>query len=178
MMWLLLIMNCIVHTMKHMVNKIHLDRYDYSNVNFENVSKKLEIKCNIHGVFFQNIHKHLKGQGCPECSFSSKGEEYVKSHLEEMEIKYIRQHGFDSCKYINKLNFDFYIPEFNTCIEFDGIQHYKPVKEFGGLKEFENIKKRDECKNKWCVENNIKLIRIKHSEINMIGEILNTNLLM
>ena len=95
-----------------------------------------------------------------------------------MEIKYIRQHGFDSCKYINKLNFDFYIPEFNTCIEFDGIQHYKPVKEFGGLKEFENIKKRDECKNKWCVENNIKLIRIKHSEINMIGEILNTNLLM
>lgn len=157
--------------------KIHLDRYDYSNVVFNGVNNKIEIICKEHGIFHQNIHKHLKGQGCPKCSFNSKGEEYIKGHLEEMKIKYIRQHGFDSCRYINKLNFDFYLPELNTCIEFDGIQHFKPVRDFGGLKEFKNIKKRDECKDKWCLKNNVNLIRIKYDQIDIIRKILENNLL-
>jgi hypothetical protein len=152
--------------------RVHLDRYDYSKVNFEVIDSKVSIICKQHGIFNQNIHKHLKGQGCPECSFNSKGEEYIKSHLEELGIRYIRQHGFDSCKYINRLNFDFYLPEFNTCLEFDGIQHFKPVKDFGGEEEFEIIKKRDECKNKWCLENNVKLVRIRYDQINTIRKII------
>jgi very-short-patch-repair endonuclease len=152
--------------------KVHLDRYDYSKVNFEGIDSKVSIICKQHGIFNQNIHKHLKGQGCPECSFNSKGEEYIKSHLEELDIEYIRQHSFDSYKYINKLNFDFYLPELNTCLEFDGIQHFKPIKDFGGEEEFEIIKKRDECKNKWCLENNVKLVRIRYDQINIIRKII------
>lgn len=162
--------------LKEEFNKVHLDRYDYSNVIFSGVRSKVEIICKEHGIFYQNIHKHLNGQGCPECSFNSKGEEYIKGHLEEMRIKYIRQHGFDSCRYINKLNFDFYLPEYNTCLEFDGIQHFKPVKDFGGIKEFDKIKKRDECKNKWCLENNVNLIRINHNQLNSIREIIENKL--
>lgn len=162
--------------LKSEFNRIHLNRYDYSNVIFSGISNKVEIICKEHGIFHQNIHKHLNGQGCPECSFNSKGEEYIKEHLEEMKIKYIRQHGFDSCRYINKLNFDFYLPEYNTCIEFDGVQHFKPVKDFGGIKEYEKIKKRDECKNKWCVENNVNLIRIKYDQIKNIREIIENKL--
>ncbi len=158
--------------LKEYFNKVHLNKYDYTNVIFSGVSNKVEIICNLHGSFLQNIHKHLKGQGCPECTFNSKGEEYIKSHLEDLKIKYIRQHGFDSCRFKNKLSFDFYLPELDTCVEFDGIQHFKPVEEFGGLKEFEKIKLRDECKNKWCLENNINLIRIRYDQIDRIREML------
>ena len=156
--------------------KTHLDKYNYSLVEFTGVSNKIKVICNTHGTFEQTIYHHLKGQGCKLCKSNSIGEEYIKLHLEEMEIKYIQQHGFDTCRYINKLSFDFYLPEYNICIEFDRIQHFKEVKQFGGKKEFNNTLKRDECKNKWCLENNIKLIRIKYDQISEIGEILNIEL--
>lgn len=158
--------------------KVHLDVYDYSLVEFKSVSKKVKINCKTHGIFEQTIYHHLNGQGCKLCKSNSKGEEYIASHLEKLGIKYIRQHGFDTCRYINRLNFDFYLPELNICIEFDGVQHFKPVKDFGGEKEFEEIKKRDECKNIWCVENSIKLLRIKYDNIKNIPNILKSNLML
>jgi hypothetical protein len=50
------------------------------------------------------------------------------------------------------------------------------LKQFGGEKGFNDVLKRDKCKNKWCLENNIKLIRIKYDQISEIGEILNIEL--
>lgn len=32
---------------------------------------------------------------------------------------------------------DFYIPDFNLFIEYNGIQHYTPVEQFGGKIKFE-----------------------------------------
>lgn len=96
--------------------------------------------------------------------------------LDELSIKYIRQHSFDTCRYVNRLSFDFYLPEYNICIEFDGEQHYKPVEIFGGIEEFKNTKIRDEIKNKWCLENNIYLIRIKYNQVNKIKYILEEKL--
>lgn len=157
-------------------NKVHFDLYDYSKINFEGIDNKVDIICKEHGIFSQNIHKHLKGQGCPECKQNSKGEEYIKNYLERNQIKYIRQKSFDDCKYINRLNFDFYLPDMNTCLEFDGLQHFEPVKEFGGEKEFDLILKRDECKNKWCIENKVNLIRIRFDEFDKISEILDEKL--
>jgi len=157
--------------------KVHNDKFDYSKVEFKNVDKKVEIICKEHGSFYQNIHKHLNGQGCRFCESNSKGEEYVKMWLDELNIKYIRQHSFDTCRYINRLSFDFYLPEHNMCIEFDGKQHFEPVDIFGGITEFNNRKLRDNVKNKWCLNNNINLIRIKYNEINKIKYILQEKLL-
>jgi very-short-patch-repair endonuclease len=155
---------------------VHGNKFDYSKVEFKNVDKKVEIICKEHGNFKQNIHKHLKGQGCRFCESSSKGEEYVKMWLDEMNINYFRQHIFKTCRYINPLFFDFYLPIYDTCIEFDGEQHYKPVSKFGGMGEFNNRKLRDNVKNKWCLDNNINLIRIKYNEINKIKYILQEKL--
>jgi protein-arginine kinase activator protein McsA len=166
-----------IETIIDRFRKTHSNRYDYSHVELSDSKYMVEIICPDHGSFVQNIYKHISGQGCPECSWNSKGEEYVKEYLDEFGIKYIRQHGFDDCKYINKLNFDFYLPELNTCIEFDGVQHYKPVSDFGGVDEFKIIQKRDMCKNKWCVENGIKLIRIKYNQMSEMKEILKNNLM-
>jgi len=156
--------------------KVHKDKFDYSNVVFENIDKKVEIICNIHGKFTQNIHKHLMGQGCKKCEITSKGEEYVSMWLDEMNIKYIRQYKFDGCRYINPLYFDFYLPDHGACIEFDGKQHYKPVLKFGGVGQYNKQVKRDETKNNWCSDNSINLIRIKYNEVNKIKYILQEKL--
>lgn len=157
--------------------KVHSNLYDYSLVEFKGVDKKIKIRCQQHGVFIQNIHKHLKSQGCPRCSFNSKGEEYIKMYLEEFGIKYIRQHSFRTCRYINRLSFDFYLPETNTCVEFDGEQHFKPNKFFGGKSGFRETLKRDKCKNDWCLENSVRLLRIKYDEIDKISYIIKKELL-
>lgn len=156
--------------------KVHNDKFDYSKIEFKNIDEKVQIICKEHGTFYQNIHKHLNGQGCRFCESNSKGEEYVKMWLDELNIKYIRQHSFDTCRYINRLSFDFYLPDYNICIEFDGEQHYKPVEIFGGIEGFKSTKIRDQIKNKWCVENNTDLIRIKYNQVNQIKYILKEKL--
>lgn len=156
--------------------KVHRDKFDYSKVIFKNIDKKVEINCKEHGPFKQNIHKHLNGQGCKLCEYTSKGEEYVKMWLDNFNINYIRQHKFETCRHINPLNFDFFLPKYNTCIEFDGEQHYKPVNKFGGIIEFNKQKIRDNVKNNWCFDNKVKLIRIKYNQVNKIKYILEEKL--
>ena len=104
-----------------------------------------------------------RGKGCPICC-ESNGEMEISRFLEEYNIKYTREYCFNDCKYIRSLYFDFYLLDNNICIEFDGQQHFKPMKIFGGDKAFKENNIRDEIKNKYCVNNNIKLIRIKYNE--------------
>ena len=60
--------------------------------------------------------------------------------------------------------FDFFLPDINTIIEYDGAQHYMPVEYFGGEQQFAKQKNIDNLKNDWCKNNNIQLIRISYSQ--------------
>jgi hypothetical protein len=62
--------------------------------------------------------------------WESKGSKIIKSILDENNIKYKQEYKFKDCK-INKNYHLTFIESINTCIEFDGIQHYKSVL-FGG----------------------------------------------
>ncbi len=57
-------------------------------------------------------------------------------------------------------------------IEFDGLQHYKPLGYFGGDKKLEFTQLCDKIKNEYCLKNNIRLIRISYSDIKNINRIL------
>jgi hypothetical protein len=142
---------------------IHNDKYDYSLVEYVNNRTKVKIICKIHGEFSQEPSKHLKGCGCKKCS-ESKGERIIRQYLESNNIKYLPQHKFNDCKHKNELPFDFYLPDYNICIEFNGQQHYKPVKYWGGVETLKNIKYRDKLKKEYCTTNNIKLIIIRYNE--------------
>jgi len=85
-------------------------------------------------------------------------------YLKQNNIIFKPQKTFDDCYSINKLPYDFFIPKFNMCVEFDGIQHFKPVEIFGGVSEFENLKIRDNIKNEYCRDNGIILYRIKYTD--------------
>ena len=91
----------------------------------------------------------------------------VREILDELKIDYETEKTFDDCVDKIKLRYDFYF-EFNGwkyCLEADGEQHFRPVDSWGGIDAFEQIKKRDNIKNKYCLDNNIILIRIPFNKI-------------
>ena len=90
------------------------------------------------------------------------GEIKVKWFLDNNNFEYTQNKPIGECKYIQKLKFDFYIPKSNICIEYDGLQHFKPVLEFGGEKGFVTGKIRDGIKDKYCEDNGIKMIRLPY----------------
>jgi len=143
--------------------KVHGDLYDYSKVIYQSVTEKIVIICKKHGEFNQLAEDHLKGIGCPICN-TSKGEQKIKEYLDSKYIMFIHQKKFDDCIYKNKLPFDFYLLDSNICIEYDGEQHFKAVESWGGEKEFELRKIKDNIKTKYCLDNGIKLVRIKYSD--------------
>ena len=83
------------------------------------------------------------------------------------------QYSFIDCKNNIALRFDFYLPEHNTCIEYDGIQHFKPIKFFNGKAGLLKTIKHDQIKNRYCQNNNINLIRIKYNQRKNLKNILN-----
>lgn len=125
---------------------------------------KILHRCLIDGTeWMVTPHDILEGKGCPTCNMSC-GENIVRSYLMKNKIKFSYNYTFDDCKNIKPLPFDFYLPEYNTCIEYDGEQHFKPIDIFGGAKEFYERVKRDKIKTDYCVANNITLIRIPYSQ--------------
>ena len=142
---------------------IHGEEYEYNLEDFKNLHSKIEIKCNKNHVFIQKASNHLQGKGCPICR-ESLGERSIKKYLDDKGIIYNRQKSFEDCKNQFILKFDFYLPEKNSIIEYDGIQHFESVKIFGGEKKFEILKRCDYIKNNYCNDKGIKLLRISYQE--------------
>ena len=117
------------------------------------------------------------GQCCPECSMSeSRGEREIRHVLENSYINFEQEYSFINCRDKNPLPFDFYLPDYNILIEYQGAQHYDVVKKFGGLDGFLLRKKHDKIKLEYCLLNNIILIIIPYWEFNNISQILNQEL--
>lgn len=53
-------------------NAIHGGKYNYDLVEFETTSDTIKIICPKHGVFEQNCHAHLSGQGCWDCGIEKR----------------------------------------------------------------------------------------------------------
>lgn len=72
---------------------------------------------------------------------------------------------------------DFYLPEYNSAIECQGIQHFKPVS-FGGNLDanelFKQIRRNDERKKLLCLQNGIKLFYVNFDEdiVNKLNNII------
>lgn len=158
--------------------EVHGEEYDYSLVEYVNDKTKVKIVCLKHGVFEQAPMKHKCGQGCSKCRMSH-GERSVKRFLDENNILYESQKKFDECKNLAKLPFDFYLPKFHVCIEYDGEQHFEPrfTKSKKSFSNFEKIKKNDSIKNKFCADNGMEILRIPYFEKDNIEIILKKEIL-
>jgi very-short-patch-repair endonuclease len=150
---------------------IHNDLYDYSSTKYADYNTKVNINCRKHGEFYQLPNHHLKGSGCPVCR-SSKGELKIMKYLKDNNINYIQNKRFNDCKFKKELPFDFYLIDFNMCIEYDGEMHFKEIENFGGKTKLLDYQRNDKIKNEYCEINNIKLLRIKYTDFDKIDDIL------
>lgn len=143
-------------------NELHNSEYRLLSA-FKNIETKVTLEHTICGHKWKSLpKKHIYAkQGCPNCN-DSIGEKSIKILLNNANIKYTIQMKFDDCKNIKALPFDFYLPDYNVCIEFDGIQHYEAIEWFGGQDALDKNILRDSIKNKYCEEYNIRLYRISY----------------
>lgn len=129
-------------------------------------------KCLCECGNFINVHTHdLKTENVKSCGcINSYGEKLIAHILDDLKIKYKKQKTFKTC--INpqtntRLRFDFYLPDHNCCIEYDGAQHFsykENAKSWNNREQYEKTIYCDKLKNKWCENNEIKLIRIPYTE--------------
>jgi len=155
-------------TKKEILKRIkdyHGTKYKYPFFKYKDIKQKIDIICKKHGKFKQMLDAHLSSarpSGCPICDESS-GENKVRLFLLDNNISFIHEWKDHDCKYKRKLRFDYYLPDFKCIIEYDGKQHFKPIKFFGGVKAFNQLKLRDKFKKNWAKKNKIKLIRVKYT---------------
>lgn len=160
-------------------NCVHNNKYNYCETKYSASRNKIKIICPKHGIFIQNAGSHLSGHGCPNCN-ESKGELKIKKLFNKKKVNYVFQKTFNECRNQNnrKLKFDFYLPEHNILIEYDGKQHYKPIEYFGGSNSFKKLNEYDGIKNDFAKSNKIKLIRISYQDYDNIDKILLNTLLI
>ena len=161
--------------------KKYKNDFDYSRVpsQYVNNDTPVEIRCMKHGNWFKvTPDTHLrKYGGCPICNYS-KGETSIYLWLEEHGIKYEYNsyhltHTNMFCK-VGYLVPDFWLPDHNAIIEYNGEQHYEDIKHFRRDKNWclEDQQERDRTLRDICRERGIKLIEISYEQYNDIPKIL------
>ena len=151
----------------------HNGFYSYDNVNYVNNKTHVLVTCPIHKDFKVRPDNHLNGTTCPVCT-ESKGETEVREVLEKLNIKYIKEYSIPNFKF----KYDFYLPDLNILIEYDGALHFKQVEAFGGLDGLQKIKDRDKEKTQLAELTNYILLRIHYNHKEPMEELLLKNISM
>ena len=144
--------------------------------------ENLKCVCNKCGDIYVTSYQNLKQEKrllCSKCAKSeSRGETKIRLYLENHKIEFVQQKRFNDCRTKVPLPFDFYLPSLNTIIEYDGEGHYYRVdfKGHDGSDTFKRTIENDKIKNKYCEDNNIKIIRIPYWDYKNIEMILDKNL--
>lgn len=151
--------------------------YELLSTEYKNNHTPLTMKCpNGHITDGTNWNNFSNGTRCSRCN-NSKGEEKIEKWLKENNIKYVSQFSFDDCKGKKRsLPFDFYLIDYNICLEYDGKQHYKIDCFNYTLLDLMERKYLDNLKTDYCKNNNVKLIRIPYWDYDKIDEILRLKL--
>lgn len=129
-----------------------------------NTDTKLRIKHNrCENIYEVKPSNFLFGYRCPYCN-SPKGETVITKLLDTFSIEYEYQKTFPDLKDKSYLSYDFYIPDQNILIEYQGIQHYQPVDHFGGDDRFMVQQKHDQTKLDYAKEHGYNLIAVPYTE--------------
>ena len=144
------------------------DEYTKLDDVYVNSYTKFSIKHNICGHEYEvNWRSFQDGKRCPKCN-QSKGEKFIFDYLTNNDIPFSSQVKFEDCKYKATLPFDFGIlsdeDKIIALLEYDGLQHFEPVKAWGGEENLAITQLRDQIKNQYCKDNNIPLLRIRYDE--------------
>ena len=137
-------------------------------------NRKVHVLCTeCNNDFWITPNKLQQNRQCPYCNISY-GERMITDVLTKLGINFIYQHPYDDLIGVNGglLTYDFYLPQYNLLIEFQGEQHEKPVKYFGGEEKFKIQQEHDKRKRNYAESHNIELLEIWYYDINLVEDIL------
>ena len=143
---------------------VHQGLYSYPDLPEKcNEHHKIRISCPKHGIFRQTVKYHLKGGGCSICC-NSKHANALAAKLNETQIIFERKKTFQWLFRIrkrNKMRLDFYLPDYNVGIEYQGAMHFgihKNNKYTMTKEDYEDLFDRDRVKYKLCKEHGIRIL--------------------
>ena len=109
--------------------------------------------------------KHGNVYSCKKCAKSiSSMELFIYQTLQAHNINFIHQKKFADCRDIFELPYDFYLPDLNVLIEFDGSQHYETNHFGNSLEDLKIIQKHDKIKTLYANQHNIMLVRFNYKQ--------------
>lgn len=166
---------------RKIINQKDLIGYNFNKLTvIDSLFRKNEIphilwkcKCDCGNELYVKPRNLLNGvtQSCG--CLLSKGEQKLLNIFQTNNIIFEKQKEFSDCYFPDtkaKAKFDFFLPDYNLIIEYDGIQHYNFTNQGWNTEEhFLKTKQRDFFKNEWCKKNNISLIRISYLDYEKIN---------
>jgi len=141
-----------------------------------NCDTKFRFECDkcLH-KFPSALSEVSRGTWCPRCD-ESHGEAKIRLCLQRCGYADRSQTKLEGCRDLRPLPFDNAILTdkllLRILIEFDGIQHFEAIAFFGGYKGYRSRVRHDILKNKYCLENGCVLLRIAHTDVNMIDSLM------
>ena len=169
--------------LKRAYKKYGTELFDLSRVHVQYINNDtyVEVRCLKHNLWYLVTPDTFirKAGGCPICN-TSKGEMEIILWLREHDVRYEKEpiwtHNNMFCKR-NYLKPDFWLPDHNLIIEYNGEQHYENVGLFRRDKNWtlEDQQERDMTIRDLCREKNIRLLEIPYTEFDHIKDILAKN---
>lgn len=164
----------------HIAYKLELEE-KYPNAftllnDYENVNKEIKVRCNSCGfIRFVKPNNLIRNGYCPKCSSDkSLGENKIREYLDKNNIRYEQQKYFKDWN-IGIHYFDFYLPDHNLVIEYNGIQHYEFNPYFHRTKEnFSYLNQKDFKKKSEALSNGINYLSIKYTLFHHITNIFDS----
>ena len=134
----------------------------------DDTSKRFKCVCPLHGEFVTSLAKIRNGNCCPECDGSgeSVGERNIRLYLQSKNIKFEQEYRIEDKKYFDTYaRVDFYLPDINTMIEFQGEQHYGIANKAitHGSRNWQSQKKRDNHLRRYAAAHNVRLIEVPYT---------------
>lgn len=140
--------------------EIHGNKYNYSKVKYNGSYMPIIIMCPDHGEFSQQPVVHLQGSGCIKCRLKNQTKLYNLLIKEFPDEEILWEY---SPEWLGRQRFDISIPKYNIAIEYNGRQHYTPVKRFGGKLGYELTIERDTVKRNKCKLNEWTIFDLKYN---------------
>lgn len=83
---------------------VHGNKYDYSELKYIDFNTKVELKCELHGLFTQLPRVHLLGCGCPKCGIDSRVKlqsKSTKEFIDQAKLRHGDIYDYSLVEYVN-----------------------------------------------------------------------------
>ena len=152
-----------LYKFKQEVKKLVGDEYTVTSDTYKGNKFKISIRHNVCGHSYKvRPNDFTSGYRCPFCS-QSHGESYISRILDKYHVTYVYSYKASDLVDKRKLHYDFFIPDQDILIEYQGGQHYYPIDYFGGEKNFKKQQRHDQMKREYAKDHNYNLIEVPYT---------------